>query len=392
MDLPASVTTLSRGTTTFYVVGTAHVSQKSVDDVRAVIDAVNPDVVCVELCKTRYDALTKDSAFRDLDIFKVVRDGKTLYLLGHLALTSYQRRIGASLGIRPGAELVTATKTAENRSIPVELIDRDINITLKRTWRNIGLWNRLSLLWSLLASPSDDGANDGEVTADTIENLKEPKALSEMLAEIGNKMPQIKGPLVDERDQYLVSRMLEAGADKRTVVAVVGAAHVPGMAAQLGAEIDRSALDALPPPALWWQIAKWAIPLAFLGILVWFSQVKSGADFAKTMAAWIIPTSIGAGLFTAVAGGSPFSILAAMLTAPVARVYPLVRTGIVVGIVEAWRRKPSVADCERLPDDTQTLRGFWTNPVTRILIIASLSGLGALLGFVFGVGWIASQL
>lgn len=392
MDLPPSVTTLSRGTTTFYVVGTAHVSQRSVDDVRTVIEAVNPEVVCVELCKTRYEALTKDSAFRDLDVFKVVREGKTLYLLGHLALTSYQRRIGASLGVRPGAELVTATKTAENRSIPVELIDRDINITLKRTWRNIGLWSRLSLLWSLLASPSDDDAGDMQVTADAIETLKEPKALSEMLAELGKKLPQIKGPLVDERDQYLASRMLEAGANKRTVVAVVGAAHVPGMAAQLDREIDRAALDALPPPALWWKVAKWAIPLAFLAVLVWFSQVRSGADFAKTMAAWIIPTSVGAGLFTAVAGGSPFSIAAAMLAAPIARVYPLIRTGIVVGVVEAWRRKPSVADCERLPDDTQTLRGFWTNPVTRILIIASLAGLGALLGFLFGVGWIASQI
>ncbi len=392
MDLPPSVTTLSHGTTTFYVVGTAHVSQRSVDDVRTVIEAVNPEVVCVELCKTRYEALTKDSAFRDLDVFKVVREGKTLYLLGHLALTSYQRRIGASLGVRPGAELVTATKTAENRSIPVELIDRDINITLKRTWRNIGLWSRLSLLWSLLASPSDDDAGDMQVTADAIETLKEPKALSEMLAELGKKLPQIKGPLVDERDQYLASRMLEAGANKRTVVAVVGAAHVPGMAAQLDREIDRAALDALPPPALWWKIAKWAIPLVFLAILVWFSQVRSGADFAKTMAAWIIPTSVGAGLFTAVAGGSPFSIAAAMLAAPIARVYPLIRTGIVVGVVEAWRRKPSVADCERLPEDTQTLRGFWTNPVTRILIIASLAGLGALLGFLFGVGWIASQI
>lgn len=395
MELPASVTTLSRGSTTFYIVGTAHVSQKSVDDVRTAIDAVNPDVVCVELCKTRYDALTKDSAFRDLDIFKVVRDGKTLYLLGHLALASYQRKIGASLGVRPGAELVTATKTAEKRQIPVELIDRDINITLKRTWRNIGLWQRLTLLWSLVASssePGDEDASEAQLTEVAIERLKEPKALSEMLAELGTKMPQIKRPLVDERDQYLASRMLEAGVGKRTVIAVVGAAHVPGMAAQLDNAIDRSALEAIPPPALWWRIGKWVVPLTFLAILAWFAQVKSGADFAKTMAAWIIPTSAGAGLFTALGGGSPFSVIAAMLAAPVARVYPLVRTGIVVGIVEAWRRKPSVADCERLPDDTQTLRGFWTNPVTRILIIASLAGLGALLGFLSGVGWIASQI
>src|SRR5882757_843210 len=159
MDLPASVTTLSHGGTTYYVVGTAHVSQKSVDDVRTVIDTVHPDVVCVELCKSRFDALTKDSAFRDLDVFKVVREGKTLYLLGHLALASYQRRIGTSLGVQPGAELITATKTAAKRNIPVELIDRDINVTLKRTWRNLGLWRRLTLLWSLMGG-SDDSEGD----------------------------------------------------------------------------------------------------------------------------------------------------------------------------------------------------------------------------------------
>jgi len=392
MELPSSVTTMKRGDTTFYVVGTAHVSQKSVDDVKATIDAVHPDVVCVELCKARYDALTKDSAFRDLDVFKVVREGKTLYLLGHLALASYQRRIGASLGVQPGAELVTATKTAEKRNIPVELIDRDINITLRRTWRNIGLWRRLTLMWSLV-SGGDDEASDGKgVTAETVENLKEPKALSEMLTELGRAVPEIKGPLVDERDKYLASKMREAGVGKKTVVAVVGAAHVPGMTLQLDQPIDRAALEKIPPAALWWRVAKWLVPLVFLGILVYVARVSDFDTFAKTMLAWIIPTSIGAGLFTALAGASPFSVGAAMLASPVARVYPLIRTGIVVGIVESWRRKPSVADCERLPDDTQTMKGFWKNPVTRILIIAVCAGLGALLGFAVGIGWLASRI
>lgn len=136
--LPASVTTVERDGTTYYLVGTAHVSAKSVEEVRDVIEQVKPDLVAVELCKARYDALTKDSAFRDLDVFKVVREGKTLYLLAHLALSSYQRRIGASLGVKPGAELLAAVTVANENSIPVELIDRDINVTLKRTWRNLG--------------------------------------------------------------------------------------------------------------------------------------------------------------------------------------------------------------------------------------------------------------
>jgi pheromone shutdown-related protein TraB len=391
MDLPASVTTLTRGNTTFYVVGTAHVSQESVDDVRTTIDAVHPDVVCVELDQARYEALTNNSAFRELDVFKVVREGRTLYLLAHLALSSYQRRIGKHLGVQPGAELVTATKTAAKRGIPVELIDRDINITLKRTWRNLGLWRRATLLFSLLGSDDDDKGEP--ITKDTVEGMKQQQALSEMLADLGKQVPEIKGPLVDERDQYLVSKMRDAGEGKQTVVAVVGAAHVPGMTAQLDQPIDRAVLDTIPPPALWWRIAKWGVPLAFLALLAWLLRAQDPSTFAKTMLAWIIPTSIGAGLFCAIAGGSPFSVISAMLASPIARVYPLVRTAVVVGIVEAWRRKPSVADCERLPDDTQTVRGFFKNPVTRILIIATSASLGAALGFfVVGLGWVASRI
>ncbi len=389
-ELPNSVTTLEVGDTKYFVVGTAHVSQKSVDEVRHVIEEIQPDVVCVELCKSRHDALTKDSAFRDLDVFKVVREGKGLYLLAHLALSSYQRRIGASLGVKPGAELLAAVTAARDKNIPVELIDRDINVTLKRTWANLGLWKRSMLLSSLLVGWE---SGKGEpVTEKTVEDLKDPKALSEILTELGTAVPEVKGPLVDERDQYLVSKMTEAGAGKRKVVAVVGAAHVPGMKQQLGTFIDRDALDKIPPPSLIWQIIKWAIPALFLVAIVWGWQRSSTTSLAEMMLAWILPTSIGAGSLTLVAGGSILSVLSALVIAPIAAIHPLLGTGMVVGVVEAWRRKPNVADCERLPDDVQSLRGFWRNPVTRILLIAVASGIGTAVGFWVGVGWVASML
>lgn len=388
--LPASVTTLSHAGTEFHVVGTAHVSQRSVDEVRAVIEALEPDLVCVELCQSRLDALTKDSAFRELDVFKVVREGKGLYLLAHLALSSYQRRIGASLGVKPGAELLAAIEVAKAKGIPIALIDRDITVTLKRTWRNLGLWKRTMLLWSLFVGWEGDKGEP--VTETTLDELKEPKALSEMLTELGRAVPEIKGPLVDERDQYLASKMVEEGAGKKKVVAVVGAAHVPGMIEQLGKPVDRAALDRIPPPSIVWRILKWTVPIAILGVIIWLWHRSDASTFAATMLAWIVPTSIGAATLTLVAGGSPLSGLTAMFVSPVARIYPLVRTSIVVGLVEAWRRKPSVADCERLPEDVQSMRGFWKNPVTRILIVATASGLGALAGFMFGVGWVASHL
>jgi pheromone shutdown-related protein TraB len=383
--LPASVTELVHEGTTYYIVGTAHVSQRSVDEVKTVIDRVQPDVVCVELDQARHDALTKDSAFRDLDVFKVIRQGRTLYLLAHLALVSYQRQIGASLGVKPGSELLATVRTANQRGIPVALIDRDINITLKRTWRNLGLWNRSKLLSSLISDTK-------EITEDTIEDMKEPKALSEILTTIGHEFPKLKGPLIDERDRYLASKAVDAGHGKQKVVAVVGAAHVPGMVAHFGRPVDRAALEKIPPPSLIWQAIKWLIPILFLLALVWGWQRSDTTTFTEMMLAWILPTSIGAGALTLIAGGSVLSVLSALIVAPIAAIHPLLGTGMVVGVVEAWRRRPSVADCEQLPEDIQTLRGFWRNPVTRILLIAVASGLGTAAGFWVGVGWVASLL
>ena len=405
--LPSSVTELVHEGTTYYIVGTAHVSKQSVEDVRAVIDRVKPDVVCVELDKVRHEALTKDSAFRDLDVFKVVREGRTLYLLAHLALASYQRRIGASLGVKPGAELLAAVRVAEERGIPVELIDRDINITLKRTWKNLGLWKRSMLLSSLIVGFEDDEDDDDEdaeaVTAKTVEDLKEPKALSEMLSELGRAVPQIKKPLIDERDEYMSAKTIAAGATisvgpgrpgepakPKTVVAVVGAAHVPGMKEHWGKPVDLAALEKIPPPGLVWQIIKWAVPVMFIVGLIYFWNQSEETSFLDMMLRWILPTSIGAGGLTLLAGGSIFSVLTAIVVSPIAAIHPLLGTGMVVGVVEAWRRRPNVVDCEQLPDDIQTWRGFWKNKVTRILLIAVASGIGTAVGFWIGVTYVVT--
>lgn len=386
-----SVTVLAAGETTFTVIGTAHVSDASVAEVRDVIAREHPDVVCVELDKQRYEALTQDSAFRNLDIFKVIREGKSLYLLAHLTLTAYQRRMGAALGVKPGSELLAAVDAARAAGADVELVDRDINITLKRTWANVGLWKRSMLLSSLLVGFGDD--KDGEpVTKESIEKLKEQRALSEMLTELSKAMPEVKGPLIDERDEYLADKIRAAGAGKNKVVAVVGAAHVPGIKRHWGQTIDRARLEKLPPPSKLWTAVKWLIPILFIVALIWGWRSSKSHSFLEMMVAWIAPTSIGAGALTLLGGGHLLTILTAIVVAPICAIHPLLGTAMFTGLVEAWLRRPSVADCERLPDDIQSLRGFWRNPVTRILLIAILSGLGTAIGFWVGVGWVASLL
>jgi pheromone shutdown-related protein TraB len=385
VDLPSSVTLLVRGDTTYYIVGTAHVSARSVDDVRRTIDAIRPDAVCVELDRTRHAALTNDNAFRDLDVTRFIREGKARYLLAQLALAAYQKRIGARLGVKPGAEMLAAIEAATAANVPVELIDRDINITLRRTWANLGAVKRTLLLASLLAGlvKRDDNPVD-------VEQLKEPKALSEVLAELGRAMPEIKEPLVDERDRYLMSKLLEVGAGKRKVVAVVGAAHVRGMIDSADTAIDRAALEELPPPSRTRRTLRWIISAAFVAMLAWAWQRGVGAG--AMMAAWVVPTSLGAGIGTLAARGSPLAALAAMAVAPISALYPPLGDGALVGVIEASHRAPTAGDRERLPEDIQTFRGFRTNPVTRALIVSVAADIATRVGFWIGVIRLATSV
>src|SRR5262249_729868 len=118
-------------------------------------------------------------------------------------------------------------------------------ITLRRTWGNLGLVKRSLLVTSLIVG-FDTKKDDEPITEQTIEGLKEPKALGDMLTELGTAVPEIKAPLIDERDEYMASMLADAGIGKRRVVAVVGAAHVPGMRAAFGELIDREALEHIP--------------------------------------------------------------------------------------------------------------------------------------------------
>jgi len=384
---------LTAGETTFHIVGTAHVSEASVAEVREVIHRLRPEVVCVELCQGRYDALSQDRAFRDLDVFKVVREGKGLYLLAHLALASYQRRMGDALGVKPGAELMAAVEAAKEVGARVELVDRDIHVTLKRTWANLGLWKRSQLMASLLIGFEDKDKDSAskEVTVDDIEQLKEQKALSEMLSELSRALPEVKTPLIDERDQYLMSGVEASANGARDVVAVVGAAHVPGMKTWFGKPVDRATLAKPPPPSILWTIVKWMVPVLLIAGIVWgsFHTDQSLGSLALT---WALPISVSAAFLTTLGGAKIPTILTAFVVAPIAALHPLIGTGMVTGVVEAWLRKPTVVDCERLPDDINSMRGFWRNPVTRILLIATLGGLGTMIGMWIGTAWVVSAV
>nr|HEX4317271.1 TraB family protein [Kofleriaceae bacterium] len=222
---------LVRGDTTYYLLGTAHVSRASVDEVRETVARLKPDVVCVELDQQRRDALVSGRKPGLAVARRMLRERKLLYLIAQLTLAAYQRRIGTRLGVKPGAEMVAALDSARELGARVALIDRDLEVTLKRAWSALSLTQRALLAASIGIAL----VRTGPITAEAVEALKDPKARAQVIDELARAMPEIKEAVLDERDRYMADRMLEAGRGANRVVAVVGAAHVPGMSAQIRA-------------------------------------------------------------------------------------------------------------------------------------------------------------
>ncbi|MEJ2025211.1 MAG: TraB domain-containing protein, partial [Deltaproteobacteria bacterium] len=163
------------------LVGTAHVSRESADLVREVIAQEKPETVCVELCQSRYQSLTQKKLWQDTNLIKVIRGKKAFLLLANLMLASFQKRIGKKLGIQPGQEIIQAIDSAKEAGAEIHLADRDIRITLGRTWRLMGFWKKIKLLSQFIISL---GQVD-DITQEEIEKLKERDVLETLLSEIG---------------------------------------------------------------------------------------------------------------------------------------------------------------------------------------------------------------
>jgi pheromone shutdown-related protein TraB len=381
-----NVTRLERDGKEIYIVGTAHVSQQSVDEVSRVIDAIKPDTVCVELCQTRYAALTDNKSWQELDLFKVIREGKTLFLMASLAIGAYQRRLGRELGIKPGAEMLAAATKAREIGADVSLVDRDIRITLKRTWSNLSFRRKVSLIGAILTSL----VSHEKISSEQVEQLKEQAHLSELMREFARQMPDVQQPLIDERDRYMMASIERAEGNR--IVAIVGAGHVEGMCRYFGQPTDLDQLKVTPPAAKWTRALKWVIPLVILAAFARGLMQHQGSSFEQMLYAWVLPNSIAAAGLTALAGGKILSILTALVGSPITSLNPLLGAGMVVGLVEAWQRKPTVEDAERINEDVESLAGIYRNPFTRVLLVAVMSTIGSALGAWIGGAWVLSLL
>ncbi len=369
------------------LVGTAHVSQDSIDEVEEVIRELEPDAVCVELCANRYESMIRNpDSWKNMDIVKVIKEGKAQLLMMSLMMSAFQKKMGDKLGVKPGAEMKAAIEAAEMAGSEIVLADRDITVTLKRAWRKISMWQKAKLFAQIFASVFETP----DISKEEVEALKQGDMLTEAIEIMANELPGIKSVLIDERDRYLASKIAETEGE--IIVAVVGAGHVPGIEKHIGKSIDLAELEEVPPPGKLGRILKWGIPIGILAIIA-YGFLGIDADISLEMLKrWVLANGILSAVGATLAGGHIITILVAFIAAPFTSLNPTIAAGWVSGLTEAWVRKPRVEDFENLMDDVTSIRGFRKNEITKILLVVILSNLGSGIGTFIGIPLITSLL
>ncbi len=362
------------------LVGTAHVSHESVEQVKSVIQSEMPDRVCVELDERRFKSLREKSRYEDLDIYKIIKTGQGFFFLANLAMSAFQKKIGANLDIKPGEDMRQAVETAIENNIPYTLADRDIQVTLKRAWKLSSVGEKAKMVNSLIGSI----VTKEEVSEEEIENLKKTNAMDKMMQEMAEYLPSAKGAIIDERDLYLATKIYECSENK--VLAVLGAGHVPGILRHFEAfekAGNTPALDPIsnvPPKTRAAKIIPWTIPALFAAIVI-AGFFRAGWDkSADMLVTWILVNGVLAALGALLALAHPLTILVSFVGAPITSLNPTIGVGMLAGIVEAVLRKPRVKDFEDLSDDIMTFKGFFRNRITHILIVLLLSSVGSAIG------------
>ncbi|PSL42920.1 pheromone shutdown-related protein TraB [Salsuginibacillus halophilus] len=358
------------------LIGTAHVSKRSTEEVKEVIEQEKPDSVAVELDAQRYQSLVNRDQWKDMDIFKVIKERKATLLLMNLAISSFQKRTAKQFGINAGEEMMQGVNSAEECEAELVLADRNIQTTFSRIWHKLGFFGKLKLLMSIVMSIF----NKENISEEEMERMKSQDMLQSMLDEMAQHFPGLKIPLIDERDRYLSEHIRTAPGEK--VVAVVGAAHVPGILNEIENKQDLDALNEVKKSKVP-KILAWAIPIFILSI-IGYTFLNNPSVGMQQMLTWLLWNGSFSALGTAIAFGHPLAILTAFVAAPLTSLNPFVAAGWFAGFVQAYFRRPSVEDFEALSDDVTSAKGFWHNKVTRILLIVVFANLGSTLGTVIG--------
>ncbi|MFC0267263.1 TraB/GumN family protein [Kushneria aurantia] len=376
---------LDLGTHHLELLGTAHVSRESADEVRELIRSGEFDAVAIELCASRYQSLVEPDAMAKLDLFQVLKQGKAGMVAASLALGAFQQRVAAQSGIEPGAEMRAAVEESHQAQLPLYLIDRELGVTLKRIYRNVPWYQRFALMSGLVGSV----LSRQKVSSEEIERLKEGDVLESTFAEFAQQSQSLYAPLISERDRYMALKLVEALPEggARRVLVVIGAGHLKGMSGHLrefneapptlqAAQSERETLETTAPPSRVWKLLPWLIVVLILaGFALGFSR---NTELGWTLVLeWVLINGVLSALGALIALAHPLTVVTAFVAAPLTSLNPTVGVGMVVAGAELYLRRPTVGDFSALRRDVSHWRGWWRNRVARTLLVFLFATIGS---------------
>ena len=362
---------------TIHIIPTAHVSIISANEVKEVIESLKPDSVCIELDPDRYESLQNPNKWLETDIFEIVKKNKAGYMMANLLLSSYQKRIAKQLNIKAGQEMLQAIESAKETNSEIVLVDRSIQTTFTRIYRKSTFINKMKLIISIFSMIFDDST----LEENDIESLKQSEALENALNQLSKEFPDLTRVLINERDQVLSYKIKNAPG--KVIVAVLGAAHVPGVLKEIENDVDINELESLPPKSKTGTYIGYSISALFIGLII-YTLFKTPIQGMNQIITWITWSGGLAALGTILALGHPLSILTAFLAAPFTALHPLLASGWFAGLVEALVRKPKVKDFENITEDVNSISGLYKNRITRILLVVILANLFTSIGTLIG--------
>lgn len=357
------------------LLGTAHIATSSVEAVKSHIESYQPDIVAVELCQSRYDTLVNDRRLDKESLLRVIKEGKAPMVLLQSMLSAEQRKLGMDEGQQPGAELLAAVKAADEAGCEVVLVDRDIQTTLRRAWKNM----RFREKWSLLTSLLEEDDDEDELDVDDL--LNDSDLLSSMMEELKGFSPGAGEVLIDERDAYIAAK-IGALDDNQRVLAVLGAGHLNGVAKKFEAgtdSIETSTLEELPSPSAIRRFLPWAFPLVMIGVLAAVASTSSEVDWVTFFTVWTAANAVFAALACILARGHPLAVLTAALASPITSLNPALAAGWFAGYVQLKMAEPTAEDLQQFLK-LDEFSAFWKNPAGKVLLVTALTNLGSMVG------------
>ncbi|NLM04565.1 MAG: TraB/GumN family protein [Clostridiales bacterium] len=359
------------------LIGTFHISHKSVEDVKKLIESEKPDTICVELDEHRYNAMINKDQWQEMDIFRVIKEKKSLFLFINLALWTMQKNFAKEFDIEPGAEMLQAIESANKVNADLVLADRCLQTTFLRIWHNVGIYSKVKLIGHILYV----FFNKKKISKNYLEALTTKTSVDNFLKEFTEKFSELKIPLIDERDQFLAQKIKEAPGKK--IVAVLGAAHIPGITKEINNDYDLNDLCYILEKSKSAKLFLWSLPILLIAMIGVSFSFNPHIGINSTFS-WIFWNSTLGALGALIALGHPISIFTAALISPITSLLPILGAGWIVGLVEASIRKPKVRDLEAISNDIFSIKEFWCNGFTRILLIIALTGFGSTLGGIIG--------